>query len=688
MTPAALLPPIPRPPHDPTFALLGGSLGWSIVDAQQVTANNTISLALLPGADRNLAEPSGSFGGLVPPANVAINEACEIWLASSDGRIKRFDPCACSFDPVPCYQRASTASLAICGDLLFIVAGNSVQVRTLPALRLHAEWNSPQGLANPWTPTGIVVDPRRRVWVADHANSGVHRFSVSGRNHKFIAGIAAARHLACDCDGRIYVVRDNLPGAAVLDPDGNPLPHIATPQDIHARFAPLPFPVDASGRLFVSRLCVKDGPPFDLDGNPITTPIPPLAVQLYSSGTSISGPIDSRIYQCQWHRIILTASVPYGCRVRVGSYTSEALLPAIQITLPDLPWRAHPASDSQPSGDWDCLIQSPPGRYLWLKLDLEGDGVSTPEIRSARIEFPRISLRRYLPAVFGEDPVSADFLDRFLAIFDTSFRSVESTLDQQARYFDPLATPSSFLPWLASWIGVRLDTQLPEWQRRRILADAGTTLRCRGTRENLRRQILDFIGWKQVEPCPPETRCPGRVTCPPTPERPCCGPAPELILEHFQIRRWLFADNGRLGDCSQLWGRRIVNRSQLNEGAQVGGTQLVTSNDPLRDPFHYTAHRFSVFVPGRIEDSDPLRRSLLNLLRSESPAHVQYQVQFVRPRFRIGFQSTIGLDAVVARPPAGQITLDESRLGPGATIAGVPKSRLPAGIGRSTLLIT
>jgi hypothetical protein len=126
----------------------------------------------------------------------------------------------------------------------------------------------------------------------------------------------------------------------------------------------------------------------------------------------------------------------------------------------------------------------------------------------------------------------------------------------------------------------------------------------------------------------------------------------------------------------------------LNEGAQVGGTQLVTSNDPLRDPFHYTAHRFSVFVPGRIEDSDPLRRSLLNLLRSESPAHVQYQLQFVRPRFRIGFQSTIGLDAVVARPLAGQITLDESRLGPEATLAGVPKSRLPAGIGRSTLLTT
>ena len=120
MTPAELLPPIPRPPHDPTFALLGGSLGWSIVDAQQVTAADSISLALLPGADRQPGRALRQLRRSCPAANVAINEACEIWLASSDGRIKRFDPCGCSFDPVPCYRRASTASLAICGNFLFL----------------------------------------------------------------------------------------------------------------------------------------------------------------------------------------------------------------------------------------------------------------------------------------------------------------------------------------------------------------------------------------------------------------------------------------------------------------------------------------------------------------------------------------------------------------------------------------
>ena len=47
------------------------------------------------------------------------------------------------------------------------------------------------------------------------------------------------------------------------------------------------------------------------------------------------------------------------------------------------------------------------------------------------------------------------------------------------------------------------------------------------------------------------------------------------ILEHFKLRRWLFVGEARLGDQSVLWGKRIVNRTQLNETARVGGTQLI-----------------------------------------------------------------------------------------------------------------
>ena len=145
---------------------------------------------------------------------------------------------------------------------------------------------------------------------------------------------------------------------------------------------------------------------------------------------------------------------------------------------------------------------------------------------------------------------------------------------------------------------------------------------------------------------------------------------PPLILEHYQLRRWLFVGAGRLGDQAMLWGKRIVNRSQLNEGAQVGQTQLKTTQDPYRDPFYVYAHKFTVFVPARFGRSDQQRKVLENLLKAESPAHTQYQIEYVEPGFRIGIQSMIGFDAVIGRP-LREITLDATPLGT-ASLPGGP----------------
>jgi hypothetical protein len=50
-------------------------------------------------------------------------------------------------------------------------------------------------------------------------------------------------------------------------------------------------------------------------------------------------------------------------------------------------------------------------------------------------------------------------------------------------------------------------------------------------------------------------------------------------------------------------------------------------------------------------------------VNAERPAHTQHQLIFVEPRFRIGFQSMIGLDSVVGRYPSAGITLNQTSLG-------------------------
>ena len=149
---------------------------------------------------------------------------------------------------------------------------------------------------------------------------------------------------------------------------------------------------------------------------------------------------------------------------------------------------------------------------------------------------------------------------------------------------------------------------------------------------------------------------------------------PPLILEHFKLRRWLHAGRGRLGDDSMLWGQKIVNRSQLSAGAQVGTSRLIGTPDPLCDPFHVHAHRFSVFVPARVRDAENERRALELLLARETPAHTLCDMHYVEPRFRVGVQATIGLDSVIARTPK-DVHLGETALGQGSILSSPPARR-------------
>jgi phage tail-like protein len=82
-----------------------------------------------------------------------------------------------------------------------------------------------------------------------------------------------------------------------------------------------------------------------------------------------------------------------------------------------------------------------------------------------------------------------DFLRRYLLIFETIWEPLEQRQDHIAMYFDPHTSPASFLPWLASWLGIELSSRLPEATRRALLAEGMALQRWRGTRYCLARVI-------------------------------------------------------------------------------------------------------------------------------------------------------------------------------------------------------
>ncbi|HTX91831.1 MAG TPA: phage tail protein [Anaerolineales bacterium] len=697
MMPNPLLPPLRRPPDDPTSLLLNGRVGWQAdhMDNLVFGPAGELELDLLPEYRRTLTEPDGSFGGLALPTNLAITADGSLFLLDRRGpSLKLFDPCTCRFETVPAIggsgpgprQFSDPHGIGICAGNLYVcdTGNHRVGVFGLRGFALRGHWAPPAsaGLANPWEPFDIAFDGAGRAYVSDGANGCIHRFSPRGHWRACFAGFGVVTALAMDCRDVLYAVTDGDPAAVhTLDGNGAIEPVPARPDFNALCFPPIPFEIDIQGQLHLETICTpQNGSPaetlFDLNGDPVVETGIVNFPTYESDGTYISLPLDSQLYRCQWHRIILHGALPSGCQVQVCTYTAEAALSEAELTgLPAEQWQTRQVARGMDDGRWDCLVRSGAGRYLWLKLVLHGNGMITPSLSSVEIEFPRLGLRRYLPAVFGEEPVSADFTDRFLSLYDTTLGGIESELDTLARYFDPLSAPADgpdrdFLSWLGMWIGVSLDRRWPEARRREFLKKSGELFALRGTSLGLWRQLLVYLGMQPGQVCcPGEVEEPSRKTCSPEnlncarPEKPVCNwEPPKLILEHFRLRRWLYAGAGRLNEDSVLWGKSIVNRSQLDENAQADRTQLKMTQDPYRDPFYVSAHKFTLFVPARYGSRDQDKKSLETLLKVESPAHTQFFVNYVAPRFRVGVQATIGLDSVIARIPEEDI-LSEAALG-------------------------
>lgn len=632
MTHAGHLPPVPTPPHDPRSLRLDQRAGWreGQLDEVEIAPDGSLALLPLPGAGPQLADPSGNLGGLAPPLGMAVS-GDDVYAIDPAGKLSRFDRCTGRFDVLPCLPGVG-GGISICRGNLFVADGVSLRVYLLRGLVLRGTWQPP---ATSWEPIDVAFDSRGFVYVADRAGSAVHVFAPTGTWIRAF-GVGAAWRVAIDRFDRLYVVVDGDPFVRVMTLGGDEIERIRRADEVADRFCPLPeagMPVAAA-----SAVPEKRYP---------------------ASGRYLSAALDSKLYQCRWDRVAVRAIVPRATRLRIRTYTAETELPIALIeALDDSAWQTD---QIVADGDWDCLVLSGPGRFLWIAVELATSGFATPRIAEITVDFPRIPLTRHLPGIFAAEPRAGDFTDRFLAIFDRGFRQMEAHVDGQARLLDPCSSPtgdarrgeSDFLGWLAGWVGVAFAAHWSEPQRRRYLKRVGRLFCTRGTRTGLRRHLLLFLG----------------IDC--FAEKPWWN-APELVLEHFQMRRWLFVDAGRLGDQSRLWGKRVASRSQLDENAQLDATQLKTWHDPRRDPFHAYAHRATAFLPAGRAPTEGARRAVRMLVELERPAHVQLDIRWVEPRMRVGVQSMIGYDAVVGGYPAPHIAVNESLLGRATVVARAP----------------
>ena len=294
---------------------------------------------------------------------------------------------------------------------------------------------------------------------------------------------------------------------------------------------------------------------------------------------------------------------------------------------------AGPATDGYPAGlpnpdDWqqagagsaDFLIDQPAGRYLYLRLRMTGDGAATPVVRRIRLDFPRATSADQLPAVYTQDPVAADFTERFLSLFDAAFEEADRAVERYPALLDPGGVPDEVLPWLGGLLGLAFD---PGWDatiRRKLLAAIPGLYRGRGTPAALSQAISIVFG------------------------------VDVAISELATDRNW-----AALNRASRLRSTRLFSPSRAR--FRVGGSALSSApihsfGNPDDDPLTAQANRIRVLVPPAPGRGGPDLAALRRLVRSQAPAHTVAQVRPAGLGLVVGVWSAVGIDTALAPLPA------------------------------------
>lgn len=236
-----------------------------------------------------------------------------------------------------------------------------------------------------------------------------------------------------------------------------------------------------------------------------------------ASGDLVTPVFDSGELGTIWDKLLIDAAIPAGTEVEVWSRASderdgfdEALSsPAIDAaqliggwnsepTLllrpngPELPWLRREAMRATRreagAGTWELLLQNAQGRFVQLKLRLRShNGTGTPRLRALRVWSPRFSYsQRFLPAVYREEESGGNFLERWLANFESTLTEVEDKVVHVQQLFDARTVPAEALGWLAEWFDVALDPAWDERRHRLFVRHAMDFFRWRGTVHGLR----------------------------------------------------------------------------------------------------------------------------------------------------------------------------------------------------------
>jgi phage tail-like protein len=477
-------------------------------------------------------------------------------------------------------------------------------------------------------------------------------------------------------------------------------------------------------------------PQYPANGGRAARLLPMSVASYHESGEAKARVLDAGADSAVWHRLYMEAKLPQGC----GLVVSLAATDVPQETQDNLEWHDHYFGDADMSkvatgspahGVWleesseiphhpgllgcnplkdrsglfTVLIQRPgrkvrslAGRYLHMQIELLGRGHLTPEIAAIRVYGPRFSYRdQYLPELYREElfgadanasgnATPADFLGRFLDLFESVMTPLEDRVAAAQILMDPRSTPPDALEWLGSWLGVIFEPGFPVERRRAWIEAAHRLYQTRGTLAALQlaleiatggRLKREFVNGRELEFPQGGAVTGGRV----------------IVIEDFRLRRTfatiLGADlsvkddpllpGGLLSSANSFVGDTLILGDESKKEflalfshafSKEPGTKA-EEEQAVFDLYDKLANRVTILVHNEItaEDMGLLRR----IVAQETPCHIESRVVNATWPLLVGLSSLVEIDTFLTpHPPRGIARVDESRLGENAFIQRLP----------------
>jgi phage tail-like protein len=441
-------------------------------------------------------------------------------------------------------------------------------------------------------------------------------------------------------------------------------------------------------------------------------PLVPISLNNLAPGgaTNPASPaiVDSGIAQCVWHRMFIEAVVPPRCGAILwltasdsqsdlvdpafpwyphilGDVNISSIPPALVPGTPAAVWQSIPTEvafaptllKGQPVEDTQGLfmvlvqrankaVRNLAGRFLGVRIQLNGDGRNSPQIAGMRIYGPRFSyVQKYLPEIYREakfPPASEvpgqstrrDFLERFVDLFESQFTRIEDRIANAYLLMRPESTPDGALDWLGSWIGVRPSPNYPHHRRRARLEATPSLYRWRGTAKGV-TQALDVA------------------------TSGACSRGAIIVIEDFRLRH-IFATilgaNLAVQNNPLLPGYQPASNSFVGDTLFLGDPRIQAELQALYETnlnipgsaqavqafYDALAYRMTVFVHNQVEDIN--LKMVERIVAAEKPAHVQAFVKIATEPFMIGLASLVGVNTYLGpEPPRNPVTVGVSDVG-------------------------